>query len=71
MLLCIFEQACEHGLSDRQKQRLAAHDEEERRKREEEERRRQEEELARREGEEAIPTIEDMEKMQFLRSQYV
>ena len=66
--MCI--QAAEHGLSDRQKSRLAAHDQERRRRREEEERRREEEERNRREAE-ALPTLEDMEKMQYFRSRYV
>lgn len=71
LCMCCPLQAGEHGLSERQRSRLAAHDQENRRRREEEERRRLEDERARREAEaEASPTFEDMEKMHYFRSQY-
>ena len=69
--LNIFVQASEHGLSEKQRNRLVAHDEEMRRKREEEERRKKEEERTRREADaDALPTLKDMENMQYFRSRY-
>ena len=59
-----------HGLSKRQRSRLEAHDMRERKRREEEEQRRREEEEERERRErQAVPTLEHMEKMQYLREQ--
>lgn len=57
-----------HGLSKRQRSRLAAHDLQVQKQREEE-RRREEEERQRMREMQALPTLEDMENMQFLRTQ--
>ena len=66
----VFSEACGHGLSRKQKSRLAAHDQLVRRKQEEEERQRREEEEERRQRERgAVATLEDMERMQYLREQ--
>ena len=58
-----------HGLSKRQKSRLLAHDLKLRQLAEEERRREEEERLREREMQ-AVPTLEDMENMQYLRTQY-
>ena len=61
-------QASVHGLSKRQRSRLLAHDLKLRRLAEEERRREEEERLREREMQ-AVPTLEDMENMQYLRTQ--
>ena len=61
-------QACVHGLSKRQRSRLQAHDLQLRRQAEEE-RRREEEERQREREMHAVPTLEDIENMQYLRTQ--
>lgn len=56
------------GLSKRQRNRLAAHDLQVQ-KQEEEQRRKEEEERQRMREMQALPTLEDMENMQYLRTQ--
>ena len=58
-----------HGLSEKQTRRLAAHDLEVQKREEEERRRREEEERERLLERRAVPTLEDMEHMQYLRTQ--